>query len=104
MKNERINLTPEDKMNFENFLDLCERYKYSYFWNDNGNASQRSYIENRDFMHYKTEINGVTYEIHFEVELSRKNVYVTKEVYKQGVKTTARVISTLLRKYNEQQI
>lgn len=93
-----IILNEEQKENFNRFLFLCDKYKNSWFWGDNGNASRRNYIENRDYLNYETEVNGVTYSVYFSVSLSRKNVYVTKEVLKNGEKTTARVIRTLVEK------
>jgi len=98
MKKNQIVLTQEQKENFQRFLDLGDRYRYSYFWGDNGNGSRRNYIEKRDYLSYKTTVNGADYEIYFSVSMSRKNVYVTKYVYKNGVKTTSRVIRTLMDK------
>lgn len=93
-----IVLNEEQKENFNRFLFLCDKYKNSWFWGDNGNVSRRNYIENRDYLNYETEVNGVTYSVYFSVSLSRKNVYVTKQVLKNGEKTTARVIRTLVEK------
>ena len=93
-----IVLNEEQKENFNRFLFLCDKYKNSWFWGGNGNVSRRNYIENRDYLNYETEVNGVTYSVYFSVSLSRKNVYVTKQVLKNGEKTTARVIRTLVEK------
>lgn len=93
-----IVLNEEQKENFNRFLFLCDKYKNSWFWGDNGNVSRRNYIENCDYLNYETEVNGVTYSVYFSVSLSRKNVYVTKQVLKNGEKTTARVIRTLVEK------
>lgn len=93
-----IVLNEEQKENFNRFLFLCDKYKSSWFWSDNGNASRRNYIQNRDYLNYETEVNGVTYSVYFSISLSRKNVYVTKQVLKNGEKTTARVIRTLVEK------
>lgn len=93
-----IVLTTEQRAQFTRFLALCDKYKNSWFWGDNGNAGRRNYIADRDYLNYETEVNGVTYSVYFSVSMSRKNVYVTKEVCKNGEKTTARVIRTLVAK------
>lgn len=98
MKKTTIKLTTEQRAEFERFMDLCDRYKNSWFWGDNGNASRRSYIEKRDCMDFETVVNGTTYYVSFSVSLSRQNVYVKKYVTKDGKQTTARVIRTLLEK------
>lgn len=98
MKKEMIILTEEQRTNFSKFLWLCDRYKNSYFWRDNGNSDRRNYIKERDYLDYQTAVNGVEYNIHFAVYMSRKNVHVHKYVYRDGISTTARVIRTLLEK------
>lgn len=97
MKKE-IRLNPEQRQAFERFMYLGEKYKNSYFWNDNGNASRRNYIINRDFIEYETVVGEDTIYIRFSLDMSRKNVYVNKTVLKNGYTTTARVIRTLLDK------
>lgn len=94
----KIVLTTEQREQFTRFLALCDKYKNSWFWGDNGNASRRNYIERRDYLSYETEVNGITFSVYFSVSMSRKNVYVTKEVCKNGQRTTARVIRTLVDK------
>lgn len=94
----KIILSEEQKQNFGRFLELSDKYKNSYFWGDNGNASKRSYIENRDYINYDTVVDGVEYSVYFSVRLSRNSVYVTKTVTRAGEKTTARVIRTLMDK------
>ena len=96
MKKTTIKLTQEQRAGFEKFMALCDRYKNSWFWGDNGNASRRNYIEKRDCMDFETVVNGITYFVSFSVSLSRTNVYVQKYVTKDGKQTTARVIRTLL--------
>lgn len=97
MKKE-IRLNQEQRQAFEHFMYLGEKYKNSYFWSDNGNASRRNYIINRDYLEYETVVNEDTYYICFSLDMSRKNVYVHKQVIKNGCDTTARVIRTLLDK------
>lgn len=97
-KNLEIKLTQEQRSNFEAFLALCDRYRYCWFWGDNGNASVRRYKEKRDYIKYETEVNGVAYSVLFFVNLSRYNTYVTKIVKRGGKVTTARVIRTLVEK------
>ena len=94
----QIVLTDEQRDNFNKFLDLCDRYKNSWFWGNNGNARLRRYKEKKDFLEYETEVNGVVYSVHFSVQLSCRNVYVTKIVKRGGEVTTARVIRTLVEK------
>ncbi len=94
----KIVLDKDQKENFTQFLALCDKYKSSWFWSDNGNAYTRNHIENRDYLDYSTTVNGVHYSVYFSVSLSRKNANVNKQVYKDGVKTTARVIRTLVEK------
>lgn len=97
MKNNII-LTQEQRENFERFMELSDKYKNSWFWGDNGNASRRHYIEDRDYLSYETVVNDIPYSVYFSVSMSRKNVYVTKQVFKGDKQTTARVIRTLLKK------
>ena len=97
MKKEII-LNEDQRANFNRFLSLCDKYQNAWFWSDNGNANRRAYIEKRDYIQYETEVNGVTYSVHFSVTMSRKNVYVNKQVTRNGEKTTVRVIQTLLEK------
>lgn len=98
MKEKEIRLSSEQRENFERFMDLSDRYKNSWFWSDNGNCSCRAYKERRDKIDYETVVNGDTYSVYFSVSMSRRNVYVTKVVTKNGIKTNARVIRTLLSK------
>lgn len=98
MKKTTIKLTKEQRAGFEHFMALCDKYKNSWFWGDNGNASRRNFIEKRDCMTFETVVNGTTYYVSFSVSLSRTNVYVQKYVTKDGKQTTARVIRTLLEK------
>lgn len=98
MKKEPIILTQDQKTNFQRFLELCDRYKNSFLWGDNGNVRRRNYIEKRDCLDYGTVVNGVEYNVSFSVSMSRSHVYVTKYVYRGGKRTTARVIRTLLEK------
>lgn len=98
MKKEMIILTEEQRTKFEVFLWLCKYYRNSYFWGNMGNAYHRRRIEKNDYLDYQTEVNGVEYDIHFSVSLSCRHVYVTKYIYRDGIKTNARVIRTLLEK------
>lgn len=93
-----IVLSVEQRENFERFLRLCDYYANSYFWTVKGNAAKRRYLEERDSMVYSTSVNGIEYEVDFSLEISCKNFYVHKSVYKAGVKTNSRVIRTLLEK------
>ncbi|MEA4988594.1 MAG: hypothetical protein VB095_11080 [Anaerovorax sp.] len=97
-KGKNIVLSVEQRENFERFLGLCDYYANSYFWTVDGNASRRRYIEKRDSMYYTTMVDGIEYEVDFSVEISCKNYYVHKSVYKDGAKTNSRVIRTLLEK------
>lgn len=93
-----IVLSVEQREAFERFLSLCDYYANSYFWTVKYNAEKRRYIEERDNMVYSTSVNGIEYEVDFSVEISCKNYYVHKSVYKDGAKTNSRVIRTLLEK------
>ncbi|NCC15345.1 MAG: hypothetical protein EOM28_03190 [Clostridia bacterium] len=93
-----IVLSVEQRENFERFLGLCDYYANSYFWTVKGNAAKRRYLEERDSMSYTTMVDGIEYEVDFSVEISCKNYYVYKSVYRDGTKTNAKVIRTLLEK------
>ena len=98
MKKEPIILTEEQRTKFEVFLELCKYYKNSYLWGGVGDARRRKNMRRNHYLDYQTEVNGVEYDIHFSVGLSCRHVYVTKYVYRDGIKTNARVIRTLLEK------
>ena len=92
-KNWKMNLSKNcgRRENFERFMALSEKYKSSWFWGDNGNASCRAYKERRDSMSYETVVNGDAYSVDFSVSMSRNHVYVNKVVTKNGVKTNSHV-------------
>ena len=98
MKNIEIRLSSEQRENLERFMALLDKYKNCWFWGDNGNRYCRASKERRDNISYETVVNGDTYSVDFSVSMSRNNVYVNKNVVKNGVKTNARVIRTLLDK------
>ena len=98
MKNIEIRLSSEQRENLERFMALSDKYKNCWFWGDNGNRYCRASKERRDNISYETVVNGDTYSVDFSVSMSRNNVYVNKNVVKNGVKTNARVIRTLLDK------
>lgn len=93
-KQDVIILTKEQRENFEHFLNLCDYYKNCYFWNGKDSRIH----EQDDFIMYHTTVNGIKYSIYFFVSTSRKYVYIDKCVKRDGEKTTARVIRTLLEK------
>lgn len=96
-KFKEITLTPEQRENFERFLELSDRYKNSWFWNYKP-AGWRRYCEKKDCISYTTTVNGIEYSVDFSIYWSCRYVYVDKSVWRDGVKTTARVIRTLLEK------
>lgn len=96
-KTEVVKLTPEQRSKFQEYLYLCDEYKYSYFWH-NFIRSSTDKREEQDCLDYETVVNGVEYVLHFRVSFSRKNCYVSKYVYRDGNRSNGTVIKNLLAK------
>jgi hypothetical protein len=74
------------------YLYLVEKFKNYYFWNSPSSAKQRRNYERQNSFSYQDEI----IKLHFTVECSCKNIYVTKSAIINGKKVTNITLKKLL--------
>lgn len=91
------------KENVENFMSLNEKYKYSYFWSNNGNAASRARQSKKDSFEFELAIEQLQFSISLEfyVRMSCMNVYITKNIYINKRLTTSRSFEKLLNEIDE---
>ena len=88
------------KQLLENLINTNTELKNSYFWSG-GDARSRRMIEQKySVPKFKIEHNGNIYEAKITIACSRKNVYVSRQFYLNGKKTTITPFKTLLAKIN----
>lgn len=95
-------ITSQEKKKIENFINLCESMKNSYFWSSPGCASsRRKYEDQRSFEKTTIEFAGDIYEFNAKCKCSCKNIYFTKEIYKNGKNTTLLTLKNILKKIDK---
>lgn len=74
-------------------IDMADEMRYSYFWDNNLDAQDRAYYDDK---HSTPEVcweeGGHTYSAMFTTHSSRHNIYAKGYYYKDGVKTNLRAI------------
>lgn len=81
------------------FYDHCKKYEASYFWPPRVFANNRRKAQ-KDADYKKTEIiaDGNTLEFYASADVSCRNFYFYKTVYKNGKKTNLKSVKTALDK------
>lgn len=81
------------------YLELNEKWKNSFFWSNFGNARERSIKEDNNKLQYENTDEKI--KLNFAVDLTRKNAYITKEIYIDDKKTNATKLKTILKNDKE---
>lgn len=91
------------KENVIYFMNLNRRYKNSYFWENNGNASARRRQEERDSLEFSADIPELDFSIYlsFDLRISCMNVYVYRTIKIKGRDTTSRSFEKLINEIDE---
>ncbi len=77
---------------------LWHKYDMAYFWHPPGVASARRAMEAANTIKKVYELENMKIVVDISVECSCKNVYVTRRLYVNGERKTARVLSSLIKK------
>lgn len=85
------------KTAIQNLIEKNESLKNSYFWQE-GDSNHRAWTEkNYSVPHFEFTHNGIQYSAEISVRCSRNNVYVYRNFYRNGNKTTITVFKNLLK-------
>jgi len=82
-------------------IETHEKYKNSYFWSSNGNASSRRREENRfadNNPKFEIETKRGIISVEQDLSISCKNVYYSSYIFCDGEKKDIRILKKLINK------
>ena len=86
------------------FINQCDYFKNSYFFQSPGLArARRKYEEENSISKFTVILNNDEYELEFTVNCSCNNVYVYKTIVKNGVRTNLKALRNSYKKELEGQ-
>jgi hypothetical protein len=80
------------------YINLWKKYDRSYFWSPCDLSYQRRKAEEENSYHMEFSFNGHNYVMTIVMKQSTRNVYVSRELRKDGVKVTIRELTRYVAK------
>jgi hypothetical protein len=84
------------KEKVKEYINLWKRYDSAYFWTPYDLAFQRRKAEEENSYHMEFSFNGHNYIMDISMQQSTKNVYVRRELRKDGKKVTIRELTKII--------